>query len=417
MSRNKHYTYVLIIVISLYLGMSSAQTYFPESSWRTSTPEEQGLNSTKIVSILDNAGREPIDSFHIIHNGYLVYEYLGDYYDVNELHSIHSITKTISAIAIGIAIENGDIGSVDEKILDIIGVEITQNNDSRKYDITIEDILWMRSGIEWNEMQEDFAEIPARYDNYEFWGDQDMEYGEEWKMSDYNWKEAVLNRTNWMEFLFNEPMAEDPGTVFSYNTVSSSALSVIIEEKTTKTLEEYVKEHLFVPLGIENYFWQSDPMNHTMGGAGLWLTPFDMTKIGYLLLNNGTWDGTQIIPSDWIIDMTTSPENDQIGYGYHTWLRPDNDAYSAVGLGSQRIYVNPEANFVISSTCSAYTIGSDRTNYGCNYNFWKFIDGKAYDTEITTPTEETSLELSYLMIPIMLSVVIRQRYQIKKRET
>jgi hypothetical protein len=151
-------------------------------------------------------------------------------------------------------------------------------------------------------------------------------------------------------------MAETPGTVFYYDSGNSQLLSAILSKVTGKSALDYARETLFGPLGIEDVLWRGDPQGVSGGGAGLYLHPRDMAKLGYLYLRGGLWDGRQILPAAWIegvrqanVDMRESWARD-LRYGSQFCVMSKQDAYLAVGYHRQLIVVMPKLDIVAVAT-------------------------------------------------------------------
>lgn len=306
----------------------SSLNYWPTSAWKTSSPESQGMSSQKLQemeSYINSANiQNNIDSLLIIRNGYLVYEsYPSPYYNENMRHHIFSCTKVFISAFIGIALEEGYISGLDDYVLDYFPNKTFDNMDSRKEAITIKDLLTMTSGLAWID-QVNYYQMASSY--------------------------------NWVQFILDQPMEHQPGEVWNYNSGGSHLLSAILDQETPNGTLNYAKTWIFDPLNITNYHWDLDRQGIPNGGTLLHLTPRDMAKFGFLYLNNGNWNGTQLIPSSWITEATThfiNLEFDQghgSGYGYQWWIYRGFNAFSARGSYEQYIVVIPDLNLVVVST-------------------------------------------------------------------
>jgi CubicO group peptidase (beta-lactamase class C family) len=148
-------------------------------------------------------------------------------------------------------------------------------------------------------------------------------------------------------------MAADPGTTFVYNSGATEVLSYLLAKATGKPADEYAKEKVFAPLGIESY-WKRTPKGLADTEGGLYLTPRDLAKIGYLYLHGGAWDGRRILPEDWVRASTrewTKTNEPPYGYGYQWWVipaaNPDGpDAFLAWGYGGQLLIVVPRLDLI-----------------------------------------------------------------------
>jgi hypothetical protein len=154
-------------------------------------------------------------------------------------------------------------------------------------------------------------------------------------------------------------MSETPGTRFYYDSGNSHLLSAILTKVTGKSALDYAREVLFGPLGIKDVMWRADPQGISAGGAGLYMHPHDMAKIGYLYLRGGVWEGQQILPASWIervrradVDMREAWAK-ELRYGSQFWVMPGRDAYMAVGYDRQLIVVMPKLDIVAVLTGSA----------------------------------------------------------------
>ena len=336
----------ILIVIALVpilptQGYSVAQTdvvrdYWPTDGWQNTTPEEQGMDSALLNAMMDRIDENGvhIDSIVIVKNGYLVFEeYPRTNYDVDSRHIIHSCTKSFTSALVGIAIEEGYIESVDNKLIDLLPNRTIANLDERKQAITLEHLLTMTSGLEWDEWTEPYS-------------------------SNLNSHYQMWSASNNVQHILDLPMAHDPGDVWIYTSGGSHLLGAIVTEATGSELFDYAIDKLFTPLGIQpsNIFWPMDKQGQYWGSGGVEMLPRDMAKFGYLYLNNGTWDGEQLVPSEWVEQSadTLIDFNDYSGYSYQWWTYPTDivNVYSAVGYQGQNIFVIPELDMVVVFTSS-----------------------------------------------------------------
>ena len=195
-----------------------------------------------------------------------------------------------------------------------------------------------------------------------------MTAGFQWRTGARN-HELYINRLrkskDWVAFILDLPVRERLLGTFQYNSAASHLLSAIITRSTGRCAQAFATEHLFEPIGIDppttdmqhtfsqtDVFrnktggWPQDPQGNSIGGWGLLLKPRDMARFGYLYLNNGQWDGEQIIPKKWVEDSVV-PHTP--GYGYQWWLRDVNGVFvfSAVGQGGNHIFCIPQKELVV----------------------------------------------------------------------
>ena len=166
---------------------------------------------------------------------------------------------------------------------------------------------------------------------------------------------------------------------------------------------------MFDPLGITSVYWHADGSGVNFGGFGLNLTPRDMAKFGYLYLNNGTWDGVQILPTSWIeaSTMVNHTTGTNMGYGYQWWINPDWGAYSARGYLGQRIHVLPNENLVVVLTGSG-----SHVNYDALIEEYIIPAVNEFQPLIFTPLTIGLIVLMTIGIPLTIGGVylLRKRY-------
>ncbi len=341
--------------------------YWPTDGFQTSTPEEQGMDSGKLLEIHDFYANQheknaeySIDSISVYRNGYLVADYyFNPLYPRDTPHIIHSETKSIMSTLIGIAIEQEYIESVDVPYVAFFPDKQAAITDERMNAITLKDLLSMQTGIR----SRDFAL--------------------------YRWEGifAMQQTDDWVAHIMSLSVDAEPGVRYDYSNMSSFLLSAIIEEATGMDTLDFARQNLFDPLGIEDVHWEWSPQGYAIGFARMWLKPEDMAKFGLLYLQQGQWDGEQVVPADWVktavtphafpknyvevldangekdSELTTlnwrianifRPFSD--GYGYQWWLDKDG-SYSAVGVGGQYIIVVPEENLLVVVTNASSGLG------------------------------------------------------------
>jgi len=319
---------ILTIIFTFLLGCSpknSSQSPSPTNSWNVTAPEEQGIDSTKLhqmMGVIEELDL-PVDSVVVVRHGQLVFEaYPNPDYGPEDLHLLYSVTKSFTSALVGIAIEEGFIKDVNQKVVDFFPEWTIKNLDSRKQELTIEDLLTMSCGFEW--------EGPD--DNLHTWGE--------------------ANRSgNPVKYTLDQPMASNPGTEWVYNGGCSHILSAILTKTSGQSTLDFAREHLFTPLGITEVKWPRDSQGIYYGGQDIWLTPRDMAKFGQLFLNNGVWENQQIIPADWVARSAETRLTHWVGgYGYQWWTYPQSGIYYASGAYEQRIYVVPNLDMVVVFT-------------------------------------------------------------------
>jgi CubicO group peptidase (beta-lactamase class C family) len=333
---------IAVILIALLADCAPASfapthpAYWPTNGWRSATPEEQGMDSEKLAQMVEHIQQEQLDlhSLLIVRNGYLVNELYVYPYSAGQVHFIASVTKSVMGMLVGIAIQKGYLKDVQQPLFSLLPDQGIANLNEEKKAITLEDLLTMTSGL-------DCHETPAP-------GEASMQAS-----------------PNWAQFMLNLPMAAQPGTQFNYCTDAVQVLSAILQKATGMSAREFANDNLFAPLGIgpiSEARWPSDPQGVTIGGYGLALTPGEMTKLGFLFLNQGQWEGETIVPASWVSTSTTSHVNqgDKKEYGYLWWIDPQGKWYAALGRAGQHIFVYPAENLVVVFTADLpYTNDAD----------------------------------------------------------
>ena len=302
--------------------------YWPTKGWRTSTPEEQGMDSELLAEMLETIEENeyPIDSVTIIRNGHMVLDTTVYPFTADTKHVIHSCTKSIISALVGIAMDKGYIESIHQPVLAFFPGLTFANVDEAKRAMTLKHILTMTTGLDWPET------APSSDSSGQIIGE-------------------MIQSSDWVQFVLDRPMAQEPGIEFNYNTGASHLLSAIIQETTGITALEFAEEYLFGPLGISDVDWTSTSQSRTIGGFGLSMLPHDMAKIGYLYLNDGVWNREQVVSSAWVEVSTREHIRSDLweGYGYQWWTN-DSGFYMALGAEGQCIAVVPDKNMVVVCT-------------------------------------------------------------------
>ncbi len=326
------------IEVSATSDFQEPMKYWPTTGWLSSTPEAQGMVSAKLEQIKYRIQYYPlpIHSVVVIRNGYIVYELYPTEFTQDTLHSLYSVTKSFTSTLIGIAIQNGFINSTDDKVVDFFPERSIKNLDSRKQEMTLEHLLTMSAGLQWDEWS--YPYFDSRNDYF-----------------------SMIISGDCIQYVLDQPMVNTPGTEFAYNTGISHLLSAIIQQTTGFTTLEFAKKFLFTPLGISDAQWVRDSQGIYFGGSDLFLNSRDMAKLGYLYLNEGFWDNKSVISEEWVSRSTTgfstTPFNSS--YGYHWWVWESKGFYFANGVFGQNIFVIPKENMIVVFTASFNEDGFD----------------------------------------------------------
>jgi len=263
-----------------------------------------------------------VTSLFIKQDGELMLERYFNGMEAGETTNIKSASKSIISLLVGIAVDEGYIPSVNQPIRSYFKDYFQVNPDSVKEQITIKDLLTMRSGLE-----------TTSFHNYG-----------RWVISD-----------NWVRFALDQPMEARPGGDMVYSTGTSHLLSVILTKTTGMSTKAFAEQHLFGPMNIRVGGWDRDPQGYYMGGNNMALRPTDMLKIGQMVLNGGTYNDDRIISEQWLqesLQTYTRSNYNPYNYGYMWWKKPVSgyQVHFAWGYGGQYIFMIPDLNAVVVMT-------------------------------------------------------------------
>ncbi len=324
--------------------------------WPVGKLEDQQLDTDRVTRTLDRMLQgelQGIDAIAIARRGELVLveRFARELDDFDrwignrdpERHVLHSASKSFTSALIGIAIDQGYFGGTDIPFLQVFDYSSYDNFDSRKATMTLEDVLTMRLGIDWDEWSEPYTS--NRNDLVALNGQHD------------DWTKALLDR----------PMAAQPGSTYAYNTAATNALCDALGEATGMTTDAFSEQFLFEPLQMTTARWDNTPTGHCVGGSGLFLTARDMAKLGQVFLDDGQWVGQQIISAEWvhrsISEAVPFDGEYTTGYGYQWWRGEFTEGsrrypfYFANGYGGQNLVIIEELELVIAIFAQNYDNG------------------------------------------------------------
>lgn len=287
--------------------------------WMVSGPRAEGLDEAAVDAVyrklFDQDLYPTVHSLLVIRHGRLVAEaYMRDPGERTRFHHIQSATKSITAILVGIVIDQGLLPSEEVAIYDVIPEAFDE--DERKRAITLQHVLTMQTGLE--------------FDN------------------DENTQELFYSKGSSLEFVLHRALVFEPGTSFYYHDGNPQLASGVIQAISGVTEQAFARRYLFEPLGIDDWQWESHRDGLTFGAFGLWLRPRDMAKVGQMLVQDGVWQGERIVSSEWLSEAT-APHTQAGDYGYYFWLLPDG-SFRAEGHGGQVIQVWPDLDLVVVMT-------------------------------------------------------------------
>ena len=338
---NRKTTSITLICCALALSLFWCCNKSDPVSTPTRYPQAaaQNIDVEQLSQAIDKLAKVPgIKSIVLGRNGVIAAE---EYYNdggADIIHDVRSVTKSVMALLIGIAIREGFIRSVDQTVGEFLVGTVVDTLETAKAQISMEHLLTMSCGLEWHELDGG--------DSYNQW---------------YSSGDHV----NWV---LNQPFSQEPGKGFNYNTGSTHLLSVILTLVTGKSALDFARAYLFEPMGIKQSDWTilSQEEQYNNGGAGLKISPHAMFALGNLMLNGGKWNQAQIVPAEWVSTCTSiqNVTNDAIPYGTHYgylwWVGQarGHNHFFAMGWGGQFIVCVPDFNLVVVATCKWQGVSS-----------------------------------------------------------
>ena len=310
-----------------------------DDGWETGTLTEAGIDLKKINAMMQailGGHDNNIHSILLIKNGKLVFEEYFYGYNKDRLHYLASVSKSITSILIGIAIDRKFTADVETKAYEFFPEYTGAKWIDQKYPITLQHILTMAAGLDWEASK--YSRRDLRHTTHQMYASGDP-----------------------IGFVLQRNMINAPGEKFYYNSGLTILLGGIVKNTTGLTIDKFAEQYLFNPLGISDYRWDKFPDGHIQTDGGLSLRPRDMAKIGYMMLQNGKWNGMQIVPEEWIIESTKKHIDALgIGYGYQWWIGKTTindqtiEVLFASGHGGQKIFLIPQLDIVAVFTSRVF---------------------------------------------------------------
>ena len=325
----------IVCTISFLIPLSAKE--FPGESWSVKNPDELGIDASKVEKLFDLSFQDDAtQSVVLIKDGYIIAERYADGYDKDSIGTSWSMAKSFYASLIGISIERGEIGSLDDKVSDYLDYF----TEDRK-DITIREVLDMTSGLE----------NPDHEHEIMFFQDDHLDYAKDIKRD------------------------KETNTVFEYNNVNSLLLGDILLVATGKKADDLLKERVLDPIGTKNYILWRDAADNVLSYCCIDMSARDYSRFGLLFSRNGAWNNRQIVPYDFVQEtydprwLSTSDRAgmDRRGYGLHWWFSKNDDEgkiMNASGKFGQYIFID-QANDVIFTRITKYTsTGGSKQDWG-----------------------------------------------------
>jgi CubicO group peptidase (beta-lactamase class C family) len=345
---------------------SCSQTHIRDTNYNYSIPKQladgiiidnisnSNIDSTKIIELTKLILKDTFPNIHsllIAEDNKLIYE---NYFsgkdenwgsglgyakhDTNILHDTRSISKSIIAACIDIAIQQQKIKSIDDPVFNYL-TDYQEYKTTQNEKIKIRQLLTMSSNIEW---------------------DEDVPHG-----TSANDETQMERSSNPVKYVLSRPMKKISESVWKYNSGGVQVLAEIIKSVSGDNVDKFAEKYLFEPLGIKNYEWTKSHRKFPAAASGLRLTSRDLLKFGLLYLNKGQWNGKQVITENWVTEtLKTQVYRDKNsttkGYSFLFWTETDtvkNKSFELIiarGNGGQRIFINKELNLIVVVTAGNY---------------------------------------------------------------
>lgn len=280
-------------------------------------PEEEGIRSKDMLAFMDTLMRQRESDVHgimVLRHGRVIGEKYNEPFAAEYSHTLYSASKTFTAVAVGLAIEDSLLNLTD-RLVDFFPYTLPPVVSDSLSAITVHDLLCMQSGL------------PV---------DTHMRTVEK----------------EWLQFYLAQKMLAMPGTKFNYDSIVTYLLSAIVQSIEGQKIIDLLKKRIFTPLGITEVAWEESPEGITCGGWGLYMQLESMAKFGQLLLQKGEWNGQQLISSEWIDMMTQHHASNSNGgrYGYQIWLTNYPGMVRVDGAYGQYIFISPLHETVVAIT-------------------------------------------------------------------
>ncbi len=325
-------------------------------------PEETGIPSEVISAFLKDIENDPTLNMHTIlfvKNGSVIASAEFGEYDMNTPKYVFSASKSVTALAIGMLIDEGKL-SLDEKLTDIFPEKCGAVAKLKLRDTTVETLLTMKSCVIFSEL-------------------------------------GSMTVTDWQDAFINSAIRGSINKDFSYNSLNTYMLAAIIKKKTGKGLVEYLTPRLFEPLDIKNFLWEKSPEGIEKGGWGLYIRPEDFAKIGIMVQNGGVWKGKRLISEEWLESAVSShaippSECGDFNYGYQIWCGRRGNTFLFNGMLGQNLLCMRSCGLIIVSNA-----GNDESFQQSNY--FKYVlkhFGQSF-TSALPPNNDAVKELNGLL--------------------
>ncbi len=336
--------YLSVILLLVVSSFATAQ--------RTSIPdlppvsvEEAGFSQDSLDALdryIDSHEQNDFRGLTIIKDHKVVIEYFYNNTERADIIDIRSAGKSLTALLLGIAIEDGLVKDIEQNVYSFFSKEKYPQLNEELKEVKIKHLLSMSSGLD------------ADSDDWKTPGN-----AGQW-----------MDKNDWVSYILSIPLKRKPGESWVYADINSALIGAIIEETSGMSLNDYAKEKVFTPLGIKKYYWYTNPSNQTVASGTLYLSTLDFAKLGVLVANEGKWANQEIIPADYIQQVITSKTFEgqksrtiwdaygMLWYKRQATIRDEKVDYIwASGNGGNHLIVVPAEKLVIALTSTAYGYG------------------------------------------------------------
>jgi len=296
-----------------------------EQPFPRATPESEGISSDHIRKFLEELGRGGdlyMQEVLVLRHGKLLCAAAYGAQMLNAPKYTFSACKSVTALAIGLLMDDGLLHPEDS-VASIFAEEITPAAQRRIKNLTVEDLLTMRSGIQFSELQ-------------------------------------TQTESDWLHGIFIENSGFEPGTQFQYNSLNTYLLSAIVTKLSGKSMSDFLKKRLFDPMGITDTYWECCPAGIEKGGWGLYIRAEDMAKLGQLVMTGGIWNGTKLLSRAYIAAATKAhavppAETGDFDYGYQIWVGRKENTFLFNGMLGQNVLGFKDSGILIVTNAGADT--------------------------------------------------------------
>lgn len=321
-----------------------------DDGWAVAAPADEGFDPATLCAVGPAMQDRNAHAVLVVRHGTLVYEryFTGEDerwgrplgripHDAATKHDLRSITKSVTSLLIGIAVDYGWIKDIDAPVLSLLP-QYADLRSPEKDRITLRHLLTMSTGLAWSE---------------------DLPYSDP-----RNSERLMSDAPDPYRYVIEQPFATDPGKLWTYSGGATALLSAVLKQVSGRPLDVLAREVLFAPLGIDDVEWIRYPNGDPVAASGLRLRPRDIAKIGRLVLDHGAWQGKQIVSPGWIDQSTTKQiaAEDQVDYGFQWWLGhsqvggQDLRWAAGVGWGGQRLFLVPDRDLLVVVTAGLYDL-------------------------------------------------------------